>query len=399
MYERFWRDRLRQACGLVAAAVLAVVPAVLPVFGQEAVAQGQALPVQTAPPPAATPHAVAVPEAVPTPRPVPGIAIGDCGDLAQAMVRSYGSATRRPANPSMKSCEGGRIQVRVGTERHFGYRIMDLVRVTVLLKIDPGTRIDFESLRRGNLTFNGQEFDLVAPLALPSGQSPVDVEARQLRDGSTLLRIELLVQSSVPASVAPYLVFRLDLRYAVGNIRDADGRETASPDWRVLSTAPIALTMSSTAVAADQFRDIALESVPQVLPWPTLWLLILGVFSILFMPGLLAVRWINRNRPGRIQSREEIAWRAIDEVYASARRNDRFSKTHVRRIAYAVRTYFGVQAATLSEVRSRLKADPRLSDIVDVLRACEGVLFESGAVDDQDMMALRPKLESIIPRP
>lgn len=393
MYERCRQTLLCLLSGLALAVILCAVPVVVSVSAQ---------PMQPGTQPGGPVPGVqpGIQPGGPVPG-VPGVALGDCGDVTEAMVRTYfaGRSPARPPNPATKACEGGRIQMRVEAARHFGNRIMDPVRVTVLLNFEPTTIIDLDSLRRGTLTFNGQEFDLVWPTALLSGQSPVNVEMRHMRNGSVLLKIDLLLQSSVPSSVAPYLVFRLDLRYAMGNIRDAQGQATTSPDWRVLSTPLLGLTLSPTATAGDQFRDFAVEPVPQVMPWPTLWLLIVGIASVLFLPGLVVVRWINRLRPGRQVSREEIAWRTIDAVNASARESDGYHKPHFRRIADAVRAYFGLRSATISEVQSRLSTHPHLADIVDVLRSCDGILFEDGAINQREVQALRRKLELIIPRP
>lgn len=404
MFQRLQRSLRHVLSGLTIAVILTAVP----VFSR---VSAQVVPPALAPPAAAPPAAAQAPAPTTASRPapgipapstapqlVPGVALGDCGDLAQAMVRTY-SSRPRPTSSATKTCEGGRIQMRVEVDRHFGYRIMDPMRVRVLLNFEPTTLIDLDSLRRGTITFNGQEFDLVAPFALPASAAPVDVQARSLQNGSVLLKIELLVQSSVPASVAPYLVFRLDLRYAMGNIRDAQGQATSSPDWRVLSTPLVGVTMSQTAVAGDQFRDTALEPVQQVRPWPTLWLVILGIFSMLFMPGYVVVRWINRHRPGRKPSREEVAWLVLDTVRAAARENDGYTKGNVRRIAHAVRVYFGVQSATTSEVQSRIGNHPHIAEILDVLRTCDDVLFERGAVEHVDVRAFQRKLALIIPRP
>lgn len=406
MYERFRRTLVRLFFGLAFAVILSVVPVVVSVSAQSMLPGtppgGPQLGVQPGTQPGTLPSPSSAPADVRTPPPlVPGVALGDCGDVGEAMVRTFTAGRRpaRPPNPATKTCEGGRIQMRVEAPRHFGHRIMDPVRVTVLLNFEPTTMIDLDSLRRGTLAFNGQEFDLVSPTALLSGQSPVNVESRRMRNGTFLLKIDLLLQSSVPSSVAPHLVFRLDLRYAMGNIRDAHGQATTSPDWRVLSTPLLGLTLSPTATAGDQFRDFGVEPVPQVLPWPTLWLLIVGIASVLFLPGLLVVRWINRHRPGRKVSREEIAWRAIDAVNASARESDGYHKPHFRRIADAVRAYFGLRSATISEVQSRLATHPHLADIVEVLRLCDGILFEDGVINQRDVQALRRQLKLIIPRP
>ncbi len=288
--------------------------------------------------------------------------------------------------------------MQVHAERHFGNRIMDPVRVTVLLAVDPSVVFDLQSLSRGSIAFNGQEFDLVSPLALNAGQSPVDVQSRRLRDGRTLIKIDLIVQSSVPASAAPYLVFRLDLRYALGNIRDAQGNATTAPDWRVLSTPVIGLTMSPTAATGDSFIESDVEAARHVLPWPTFGLLVFGPFLVLLGPAIIVIRWINRLRPGRTVPPNEIAWRVLSRTFADGKRYG-FSPAHFRAIASAVRKYLNSSAATQSELQLRFGDDPQLNAILRVLGKCDAVLFAAQTLSNEEIDELIADVEKVVPRP
>lgn len=380
--------------------ILSAVSIIPSAFGQGLSAPG-APAVAPVPAPAAAPAvAPLAPATAATPATAsvtPGIAIGDCSAAGQAMARTYTSETR-PPNPAQKVCEGGRIQMQVQADRHFGNRIMDPVLVTVMLAVDPAVVLDLQSLSRGTLTFNGQEFDLVSPLALNSGQSPVRVQSRRLHDGRNLIKIDLIVQSSVPASVAPYLVFRLDLRYALGNIRDAEGNTTGAPDWRVLTTPVVGLTMSPTAVAGDSFRELEVEPVQQVRPWPTLALLVSGLILILLGPSVTIVRWINRVRPGRIVPANEIAWRVLDRTFAEGAQHG-FSLGHFRAIASALRKYLNSSSATHAELRERFADDPRRKAILRVLSKCDRALFSAQQFTRDEIDELVEDVEQIVPRP
>lgn len=385
------KDLGRLLCGLLfglaLALTLSAVPVVSSAFGQAAA--------PAAPP---GPHTPADSGAeARSPAMAPGVALGDCVDTGQAMARNY-TLGRRPPHPAEKACEAGRIRMQVFADRHFGYRIMDPVRVTVLMSLDPSVELDMRSLSRGTITFNGQEFDLVSPLALGHGRLPVTIEAQRTEHGRNLIKIELVVQSAVPASQAPYLVFRLDLRYALGNVRDAEGNLTAAPDWRVLSTPLIGLTMSQTAVAGDSFLAGEVETVGHVLPWPTFALLVCGLLLVLFWPGLIVVKWINRVRPGRKIPANEMAWSRLDRIFAEGRRSG-FSHAHFKGIAHAIRQYLEMPAASMHELRAALETHPKRKEILRVLSRCEAVLYREEHLNDEELDDLIEDVELIVPRP
>lgn len=340
------------------------------------------------------PNASGTPENSPV---VPGVALGDCEDLSVAMARTY-MLGRRPPPSADKSCEGGRIRMQVQAERHFGHRLMDPVAIRVLLSIDPSVTIDFQSLSRGTIAFNGQEFDLVLPLALNSSQRPVDIQARRMPDGRRLIKVDLMIQSSVPASVAPHLVFRLDLRYSLGNVRDGEGNETSAPDRRVLSTPVVGLTLSGTATAESEFVGVEPALAPQLRPWATHSLLVTGIFLVLLPPGLWLVRRINGLRPGRKIPPHELAWRVLEKTFAEGKQGG-FSPSHFKAISAAVRRYLNVAASTQAELRSLLGEHPQRKAIIRVLSQCDAVLYRSQQLNHEEIVELIEDVENIIPRP
>lgn len=323
--------------------------------------------------------------------------VGDCVDVAQAYARSFTSSPRPPIEAE-KSCEGGRIRMYAASERHFGHRIMDPAQFSVVLLVDAGVTLDFSSLARGVISFNGQEFELVSANALSHEQQPVSVQASTMPDGHTLVRIDLISQSSVPPSHAPYLVFRLDLRYAVGNILDAEGRDTGSADWRVLSSPLIAVTMSPTAGVVGQPTMTIPEIAPHKLPWPTISLLVVGVFLLLLAPGLAVVRWINRIRPGRKVPSNEVAWKILRPLFERGR-DEGFSPASLRLVSHAVRQYLQVRSATLNELRPLLSAHSKRESIFRVLALCDAVLYEGHTLSHHEANQLVMDVEAIIPRP
>lgn len=375
---------LKALCGAICAVILMVVPV--------SSSSGQSLNPSFPAPVAGAQNAANVPPAIRQ-----GVAIGDCGDNAVAIARRS-SGQSSPPEAAQKACEGGRIMIAVQPARAFGYRIMDPMRVTVMLALDPSVTLDLQSLARGTIAFTGQEFDLVSALALDGTASPVDVAQRRLRDGRTLVKIDLILQSSVPASAAPYLVFRLDLRYALGNIRNNQGVQTDVPDWRVLSTPLIAVTMSATAAPGAQLILPEAEPVDALRPWPTMALLVVGIFASLFWPGLIAVRWLNRNRPGRRVTAEEKAWAMLSSVIADGSANG-YSVRHVQRIASAVRRYLGKSAATREEMRVMLKGHPREREIERLMNRCDAVLYRGAPVSPELVSEMMADLEAVVPKP
>ncbi len=335
--------------------------------------------------------------------------LGDCATVGNAMVRGYPVAPfglplpptspPRPSNPSEKSCEDGRIIVQVEADRSYGHRIMDLVRVTVMVSAAPEVMLDFQSLARGIISFDGQEFDLAVPAALANDEAPATVQMMRAENGRMLYKIELILQSSVPQTVAPYLVFRMDIRYSLESLRDTNGVQIAARDWRVLTTAPIGLTMSRTAAPDDQLMVSAPSPATHLKPWPTWSLLVAGIFLVLFWPGLALVRWLNRIRPGRVIPANELAWRRMAPVFAAAEKSGYFEPHHYRVIASAVREYLGMPGATVLELRTMLENHPQSAQILRVIYACEAVVYGDEVVAPHYRQLLVLDVQAIVPRP
>ncbi len=318
---------------------------------------------------------------------LPATATSGNSCLGPAGLPPRGANTPAPGNPGEKICEDGRIHLRSGALRRYGHRIMDLVRATVLIEHAPEIAFDLQSLGRGVIGFNGQEFDLADPQALAPGESPVVVSARPLENGNNLLRIDLILQTSVPASVTPYVVFRMDLRYSPGYIVDNNGSPTAVRDWRVLTTPDTAVTLSATAMPGDSMIGPTLEEVPTPAPWPMWSLLVGGIFLAGLWPGILVVRWINRVRPGRKISARELAWRRIAPVISAGRKYG-FTYTHFKEIASAIRRCFSMDAATNHEARELSKDWHESEEIMRVLAICDRALFEAHNPSEEEIAHL-----------
>lgn len=299
----------------------------------------------------------------------------------------------KPQNPVQKVCEDGRIMIQVGNGQHFAHRIMGLVEVTVLIVADNNVKFDFSSLQKGVIGFEGQDFDLAKPYplgALAPGQAPYTIRSAPYKEGQTIYRIDLVVQSSVPKMAIP---FQLDLRYAVDTA--ADG---VSPNWKRLTTPDFIVTRSNTADNGDELLEGDLEQKPAPRPWAMWPTLVGGIFLALLWPGLVIVRRINREKPIRKSPPNEVAWRVYLKVMAQVKETG-WQERHYKLMAAAIRQYFGVDPATINEVGERLKDHEKLEMIISSLAKCEGVLFQRRTLSDHENNELCDQFEELIPRP
>jgi len=299
----------------------------------------------------------------------------------------------KPANPVQKVCENGRIIIQVGNGQHFGHRIMDLVEVTVLIVADNDVKFDFSSLQKGVIGFEGQDFDLAKPHplgALAPGQSPYTIRSAPYKQGQTIYRIDLIVQSSVPKTAIP---FQLDLRYAVDTAPDGK-----TPNWKRMTTPDFIITTSNTADNGDELLEGDLEMKPAPRPWGMWPALVGGIFLALLWPGLAIVRRINREKPIRKSPPNEVAWRTHLKVTAQVKEAG-WQERHYKLMASALRQYFGVDPATISEVADQLKDHPQLEMIVSYLAKTEAALFQQRALTEHEHNELCEQFEELVPRP
>lgn len=313
-------------------------------------------------------------------------------------VNNKPSEPPQPVNPVRKVCEGGKVEILMGNSRHYGYRIGDHVKITILIRADESVLVDFSSFKQKTISFEGSDFELV--------EEPL-VRTQPAGEGKVLHRIDLTVQSWVPMSVAPpkeaqpggHLIFNLDLRYATEMA--ADGK---TPVWKVLTTPDFVVSGSNTIDHGTGLLEGDLEGKPARSPWPTMPLLIAGFFAVLLLPGLIVVKYINRIIPRKKLAPHVAAWRAFDKVMASTK-DGGFKVEHYKGIEAALRMYLEastgqpIESATILEIRDRLEDHEHLETINAVITACEGAIYSGAKLTDDDNWQIIKGFEALVPRP
>ncbi len=293
----------------------------------------------------------------------------------------------KPQNPVRKVCEDGKIEIRLGNDRHFGYRIGDHIPIVVLIATDPTVRLDFTSLAQQVLGFDGSDFELAAP--------PV-VRSQVLANGKVLYRIDLTVLTWVPKD---QIVFNLDLRYATDLAPDKK-----TPNWKRLTTPDFVVSRSPTADNGENLLEGDLDSKVLGTPWSMYPALALAVLLIGLWPGLALVKWINRVRPRKVLPPKAAAWKVLDPAIKQALASG-FTLDTYRQIASALRRYLGatrgtpIEPATFQEVKGRLENDADLQSIERSFVLCERVIFEGESLSDEENGELIALVEKLVPRP
>jgi hypothetical protein len=285
-----------------------------------------------------------------------------------------------PQNPVRKVYEDGKIVVLVGSERHFGYRIGDVAPVTILVLADDSVTLNFDAIKKGVLGFDGSDFELV---------DPANIRIIRKESGKTLWRMDLAVRSFVPRKG---IVFTADFQYALGM-----GPDGKTPDWKVLTTPGFVVSTSNTADNGTDLLEGDLSERPYKISWFTYPLLLAGLSLVLLWPSLLLLAWYRRVRPPRVVPPNEQAWRVFNRVFKEAKASGWTCK-HYKQLAAALRTYLGVEPATLEEVVERLKDHPDLPTIKSALRKCEAVLYAKKPLSDAENDELVSELEKLVPR-
>jgi len=293
----------------------------------------------------------------------------------------------KPQNPVRKVCEDGKIEIRLGNSRHFGYRIGDRIPIVVLIAADENVKIDFNSLKQEVLGFEGSDFEL---------SSPAQVRSQKLKDGKVLYRIDMTVVTWVPKD---NVVFQLDLRYATDLAPDGK-----TPNYKRLTTPDFVVSRSWTADNGEALLEGDLEAKPAGSSWALMPVLVLAFFMLGLFPGMELVKWINRIRPRKVMPPKAAAWKILDKIFADARANG-FKPDHYKQIASAFRRYLGavkgipIEPATFLEVRDRLEGDPELPKIESALTKCERVIYHGDTLADEENAELLKEIEQLVPRP
>lgn len=285
-----------------------------------------------------------------------------------------------PQNPVQKGYEGGKLIVIVGADRHFGYRIGHRVALTVIVAHDDGVLVDFTAIEKGVLGLNGSDFELVAP--------PV-VRKLGKRQGKTVYRIDFSLRTFV---VKPGVVFTADFLCAT------ELTDNKTPNWKRVTTPDFVVSRSATADNGENLLEGDLEPAPYQVSWFTYPLLLAGLSLILLWPTLLLMEWLQRVRPRRNIPANELAWATFDRVLSQGKSKG-FTVKHYKQIAAALRSYLGVDAKTLEELKVSLKDHKDREQILSALAKFDSALYDRGVLTDAELEQLYAELEKLVPRP
>jgi hypothetical protein len=300
------------------------------------------------------------------------------------------AADPKPVNPVTKSCEDGKIQIMVGNKQQFGNRIGAIVQVRVLLLVQDGVTIDFGTLQRDILKFDGTDrFHLAL-------DNPVTISQEQ-KNGKTLYTVDLRVQTFVPKPSVP---FSIDLRYATSVVA-----ATGKPDWRVLSTPDFMVTTSNTLDNGEDLLEGNMQPAVVALPWATRSLIYGGAGLIALWPLVALMIWLARKRPGRKVPPHEVAWKTFDKVFKDGEARG-FGEVQYRLIVDALKGYLGAGTRTREEISEMVKDSPKHDLIVSALKKCDNALYiakqggtGSDLLSEAEVAELIAQIKQIVPQP
>ncbi len=291
----------------------------------------------------------------------------------------------QPENPVSKTCEFGKVQISVRSDRHGTYRIGDVIVVDVYLLTAPEVQINVDNLIRDKvLVFgNDSDFELAA--------TPV-LETTAI-NGRILHHIQLRVRSF---STEPILYVSADLLYATEVVQN-------DPAWKRLTTPPLMITTTRTLDQGDAPLEGDIDRQESGGTWLANVLLGLGgllsgLAILLFaVPTIKAI--VNRKRP---VSLNEVAWRQLDHVFERGKAEG-FSRQDYAQIAAILRGWLTREPATLREIEIVNDGDERLNDIRSALAKLDRIIFapqgEELNLNVGELAQLERELERIVPRP
>ena len=295
-----------------------------------------------------------------------------------------------PQNPAVRSLDSGRLMIAVGSTRNFGYRIGDLIPVTVVVSADKNVRVNLEAIKRKTLSSEGSDFELAeAPIV-----------TTEERDGKTIYRIQLLLRSWV---IKPVIVFNCDFHYAIDLLPDGK-----TPNWKPITTPDFVVENSNTATeAAKELMpgDMELKASPK--PALVAPLKIGGFLALSLLPAWLLLQLWRRIRPARPKTTAELAWLEFDAVMEEAKAKGGLKYEHLFRISGTLRSYLRIEAVPVSEVAIPLEQYFSLHDnktemlslAISALSKLERALYAKMDLTRQEQVTLMQEIERLVPRP
>ena len=123
--------------------------------------------------------------------------------------------------------------------------------------------------------------------------------------------------------------------------------------------------------------------------------------SLLVLLPLTWLGWmlVRRVFPAHLLTAEELAWRQLQPVFASAEKDGLTSKDYST-ILTAVKQYFGIAAFTAAEVAAHQQQIAQGAIVTRIVQTCEvDVLCRAVTLNAQQNDDLQKQVEQVIPRP
>lgn len=295
-----------------------------------------------------------------------------------------------PVNPAQKSLESGKVMIVVGSQRHFGYRIGEVIPVTVVIAADDGIKVNIETLKRNVLAADGSDFEISEP--------PIFIE--EVRDGKAVTRIHLRLRSWV---VKPTLVLNAEFFYAIDLLPDG-----VTPRWKLARTPDFVVTTSNTASETSKELlegDMDPKVTPE--PWVSQPLRYAGFALMSLLPFWLLYQVWTRTRPVRYRSPAEKAWIVFERVFAEGNQLGTMNKDHYAGLAKALRIYLGVESVATERAGThlnsffdgRLDQDEMTATALSALSKLDRALYSTVALTTAEQQLLVTELERLVPHP
>lgn len=285
---------------------------------------------------------------------------------------------------AQETAADGNIIVRSGTSRHAGYRIGDIVPVSVVIVASKDVRVDFSNVLNGTLSDDAQP-------AFELAETPTVSHFEQ--NGKNVWRIDLAVRSW---KVEPELDFHVDVQYGVNT---KEGWE-----WSTISSPTVTIQTTRSAQKDDEF-DMG-DARPRTAPANAFGrtLVFLGGWTLLCFVVFTGIKYGRRlHRKLTYVSPEEQSWHVFDDVFATARSTG-WTEAHYIALSTQLRRYLHLEPLTASEVRALTPAelDKVPEESIDILvrtfDLLEAALYAERQLNGVERAQLETDLETLVPR-
>jgi len=264
-------------------------------------------------------------------------------------------------------------EVIVTYDRDYGYRIGDLIPVTVYFKEKPGTQIDLHSI-----AIEG-DFEIA--------QQPVFFE-RRTKDGARLVRGSIKLQSF---SNTPKLTLKANLSYRI--IETNDDVTISLPAFEAYT--------SNTWDGRDIIQEGDLAGKYGVDPYYTIALIFGGIFGVIFFFRLTRryaneqpVEYEMKALPGRFQ----LARRDFNDLWDRMEAGDRSADRYAEMSQLLRRLYRVETKTTLEASYYLLYSYNGPLQVTEILRACDRVIYRDETLSEEDHAGIKLVFDKLVPQ-